>query len=380
MPTRMHLIFSGGGTGGHLFPGMAAARRLRQFEPSAKITFAGGGSEWERRLVGDEGFDYFALPCHRLPRRPWEAIRFVRQNLQGYQAAAQFVYDHKPAAVIGLGGYASVPMARAAVTAKVPLVLLEQNAIPGRANRWLAPHAKLICTSLAPSSRWLRTSGDVCLTGNPIRFGFSQVPAMRGGFSAARTLLILGGSRGAQSLNVHLPQAIAIVSDALSGWKVVHQTGSSEVQSTHERYRALHLPAAVVPFIDDLPATLSQVGLAICRAGGSTLAELAASGVPALLVPYPHAVDDHQRHNAAWFTDTGACLTVNARESGPEFVTHLSQHLRELLADSRRRQFMSQVMLELSHPNAAGDVALKILETVEQNRNIRSAQRLRKAA
>jgi UDP-N-acetylglucosamine--N-acetylmuramyl-(pentapeptide) pyrophosphoryl-undecaprenol N-acetylglucosamine transferase len=380
MPSQIHLVFSGGGTGGHLFPGLAVAERIRRLEPSAQITFAGGGTEWERRHVRTEGYEYFSLPCHRLPRRPWEAIRFVRQNLQGYQAAAQFIHDRQPSAVIGLGGYASVPMARAAVTARVPLVLLEQNAVPGRANRWLAPKARTICTSFGSSARILRSRGDLHVTGNPIRSGFSHVPAMRGDFLAARTLLVLGGSRGAQSLNLHLPQALAIVSDALTGWQVIHQTGVDEVESTRERYRTSNLPVTVTPFVEDLPSVLSQVGLAVCRAGGSTLAELSAAGVPALLVPYPHAADDHQRQNAAWFADAGACLAVDVRETGSEFVTQLSQHLRELLTNSRRRQFMSQVILELSHPNAAGDVALKILEAIEQNCRSTPLAATRKAA
>src|SRR5881392_1888231 len=106
MSSQLHMVFSGGGTGGHLFPGLAVAERIRRLEPSVQITFAGGGSDWELRQVNGEGYHYFSLPCHRLPRRPSEAIRFVRQNLQGYQAAARFVREHRPAAVIGLGGYA----------------------------------------------------------------------------------------------------------------------------------------------------------------------------------------------------------------------------------------------------------------------------------
>src|SRR6185312_5843275 len=134
MSTPLHIVFSGGGTGGHLFPGLAVAERIRRLEPSAQITFASGGADWERRQVVAEGHEYFMIPCHRLPRRPWEAIRFVRQNMQGYQTAAEYLHKHRAAAVIGLCGYASVPMARAAAMLQVPLVLLEQNAVPGRAN------------------------------------------------------------------------------------------------------------------------------------------------------------------------------------------------------------------------------------------------------
>ena len=143
----IHIVFSGGGTGGHLFPGLAVAEQLAAMIPRVRITFCGGGKPFERKYVSRAGFDYFALPARPLPHGAREAVAFVVENLAGYLAARRFLREEHVAAVVGLGGYASVPMARAAARRRVPLVLLEQNAVPGKATRWLARRAALICTA-----------------------------------------------------------------------------------------------------------------------------------------------------------------------------------------------------------------------------------------
>lgn len=350
------IVFTGGGTGGHLFPGLAVAQRLLEVVPRLRITFAGGGKPLEKEQVAAAGLDYLTLPCRPWPRRLRDVGRFVVDNLIGYRMATRFLDERPATAVVGLGGYTSGPMARAAMSRGIPLVLLEQNVIPGRVNRWLAPRAALVCTSFAQTRQHLPARCPVVPTGNPIRDGFCPAP------SRARQLLILGGSSGAQALNEHVPRALAQVRMRLTGWQILHQTGPADVASTQERYRSLGLKATVAPFFTDLPHLLAATELAISRAGGTTLAELAAAGVPAILVPYPYAANNHQRLNADAFAATRGSLVLDDRDAPGQLGTRLIPLLTDLLDDPPRRAAMSQAMQRLARPEAARDVAERIVE------------------
>ena len=409
--------------------GRAVAERLAAEAPPIRITFAGTGREFERRRVAEAGFDYLPLPSRPWPKRLREAIPFLLDNWAGFRTAAQFLRQQGVQVVVGLGGYASVPTARAAIALRLPLVLLEQNAIPGRATRWLARSATLVCTAFHQAHPHLPAQCHFRTTGNPTRAAFlaaSPLPvagegqgvragepgalapglcnpradargsprpgglsslggmpsrsaakrghvselgvpmgetscppdaARREGMPPARQLLILGGSGGAQSLNQHVPAALERLGSLLAGWRIVHQSGQAQFDSTRQRYAQFNLPAKVVPFVDDMPALLQATDLAICRAGGTTLAELAVAGVPAVLLPYPYAVDDHQRRNADLFAAAGACLLLDEREVSGALASRLSGTLRPLLVSAPRRQSMAAAMRRLAHPDAAWDVA-----------------------
>jgi len=278
------------------------------------------------------------------------------------------------AAVVGLGGYASVPMARAAARWHVPLVLLEQNAIPGKATRWLARRAALICTAFEQTGGLLRCRCPIRMVGNPIRDGFCA--KLRGRGSKLRKereptqpnlpsiaplppsqLLVLGGSGGARALNENVPRALYKIRGQLAGWKIVHQSGETELEATRSLYAKLDLPATVRPFLSDMPAALAATDLAVCRAGGTTLAELAATGIPAILLPYPHAADDHQAANARAFAADGGCITIDERDVPGRLDDQLADMLCFLLANEGLRERMSAAMCELARPNAADDVA-----------------------
>lgn len=355
-----HIVFTGGGTGGHLFPGLAVAERLWAAFPRLRITFAGGGKPWEKDQVTTSGFDYLALPCRPWPRRLRDLGRFVVDNAIGYRRARRFLAEQSVAAVVGLGGYTSGPMARAAIGRRIPLVLLEQNVVPGRVNRWLASHAALVCTSFAQTGDYLPARLPVVHTGNPIRAHFTKGPLASGrsrSTGSARQLLILGGSGGARSLNEHVPRALAQVRAGLTGWQILHQTGPADAGVTGELYRSLGLRARVAPFLADMPGVLASTGLAICRAGGTTLAELAAAGVPAILVPYPYAANNHQRLNADVFAAAGGGLVLDDRDAPGQLEHRLVYLLPELLADSQRRTAMSHALQRQARPDAAREVA-----------------------
>jgi UDP-N-acetylglucosamine--N-acetylmuramyl-(pentapeptide) pyrophosphoryl-undecaprenol N-acetylglucosamine transferase len=175
-----HIVFAGGGTGGHLFPGFAVAEQLQAILPTARITMATGNKPFEQVQVSAAGFDHLKLPSHPFARGAAATWRFVKDNLSGYRRAKRFVRKAGVSLVVGLGGYASVPMAWAAASLRVPLVLLEQNAIPGRVTRWLAPRAALVCTAFDEAADSLKAAGPVRVTGNPIRAGFGRVAVADG--------------------------------------------------------------------------------------------------------------------------------------------------------------------------------------------------------
>ena len=432
MNTRdpIHVVFAGGGTGGHLFPGLAVAGRLREQMPSVRVTFAGSGRPLEREHVAAAGYAHLALRCRPLPRRPWHLASFLAENLAGYLAARRFVRRQNVGLVVGLGGFASVPMARAAIALRRPLVLLEQNAVPGRATRWLARRAAAVCLTLPESRCHFHPACTLHVTGNPIREGFLQgardenaasfpgsawertareaLPPLAlclrlarghgregvdiregGAWDAVRCqaepgnegsrrslpssafpggawergdplrqwqLLVLGGSGGARALNENVPRALGRLGRRLAGWSVVHQSGAAGFDATRRLYQQLGVPATVVPFVADVPRALAASDLAVCRAGGTTLAELAAAGVPGVLVPYSHAADDHQRRNAEAYAASGGCLVVEQRGPAGPLDARLAETLAALVPDARLRRAMSRSLRRLARPRAAEDV------------------------
>jgi len=352
------MIDNPGGTAGHLFPGLAVAEQLVEGDPRVRITFAGSGREFERRHAAAAGFEYVAIRCKPAPRRFRDAFSFFTDNVAGYREAGRFLDEQDVDVVVGLGGYASAPMAKAAARRGTALILLEQNAVPGKVTRWLAGSATMVCVAMRATRANLRCPCPVRVTGNPVRtMSFGN----RRGSGNQRQLLILGGSRGARSINENVPRALHRIRTKLDGWKIVHQSGELDFPATAERYRQLDLPASVVPFIDNVPAMLAASDLAVSRAGGTTLAELTVAGVPAVLLPYPHAADDHQRHNADVLSGCGASVTLDEREHGNLLIDHLAGVLGELLDDPGRRARMSAAMRELARPDAAAEVAELIL-------------------
>jgi len=346
-----HIVFAGGGTGGHLFPGLAVAGRLREQVPSARITFVGPGRPLDCEHVEAAGYAYRSVPCRPAPRRPWDVPHFLLKNLGGYSAARRLLRQEHVDLVVGLGGYASAPVARAAKGCGARLVLLEQNVEPGRATRWLARWADAVCVAFDETARRLSTKTQVCVTGTPLRPGFERIA--QGG---PPRLLVLGGSHGAASLNQNVPRALYRVRQHLEGWEIVHQSGASEVESTRALYAKFGLPAIVVPFVRNMPRVLGRAEVVVSRAGGSTLAELAAVGAPAVLVPYPRATADHQLRNAELFHRRAGCPVVDERKAGGHLDEALADVLLRLLAEPARRERIAYTMQRLGRPDAAGEI------------------------
>ena len=354
-------IFAGGGTGGHLFPGVAVALELKRREPNARLLFVGSERELEQTILARHGLEHRSLPVEslrELSRHPW---RFATRNWTAWRAARQMMREERPSVVIGLGGYASAPLVWQASRARCPVVLLEQNVIPGRATRWFSRSANLVCTSFAETRERLPRGVKVEVTGNPVRREIAELTSHQA-TTAPRELLVLGGSQGADSLNEAVVATLRLLAEARSGWRVVHQTGARQVEAMRHAYAELSIDAVVEPFFDDMLARYRAASLVVSRAGATTLAELACCGLPMILVPYPHAADDHQRANAFAFVERGAAIVVEHRANVDATVAALVDPLKALLTDEPRRSAMSVAARDGTHPDAASVVVDRLIE------------------
>lgn len=362
----LSILFAAGGSGGHLFPAIAVAEELSSRNADVVLALVTSdkpidqivtcGVQWERVVLP-------VRPPSSLRRSPWQ---FLRRNWQAWREALRMIDVRRPAVVVGCGGFASVPLLLAARSRRVPIVLLEQNAFPGRVTRWLGRAARVICCS-DPASLAHLPSRKVSLiqTGNPVRREITALADRTPDeVAAGRTLLILGGSQGSHALNKALMEMVEASSGTLHGWNIVHQTGEKDRVLTEEAYKAAGVQADVQAFASDMAPLYRKAALAVTRAGGTTLAELACAGVPSILVPYPQAADDHQRANAETFRVAGGSVVVEQRR--PDFSKALAAEIQSLLVNEPGRRRMSAAVRQLAAPKAAVAVADIILQVARR--------------
>lgn len=348
------VLIAGGGTGGHLFPGIAVANELvRRF--GTEVRFVGSTHGIERTAVPRAGYQVELLPMRGLRREGATGLlRAAWRIPASVLAALRLVGVFRPQLVIGVGGYASFPAVLAAFLRRVPVVLLEQNASPGAATRALAPLARRVCVSFPQTKE---TMGErAVVTGNPVRGGAALGEAVGQGDPADERaerparILVFGGSAGAHHLNEVVPAALAAVGHRL---EIVHQTGAADRDAVEAAYRDLGLVAGVHAFIDDMVAQYRRADLVICRAGATTIAELTALGVAAILVPFPFAAGDHQRLNGQALVNAGAAWMILDRELAPE---RLADTVRGALADPAKIAETRRCARALGHPDATARV------------------------
>ncbi len=349
----MHLLFTGGDSGGALTAGLAVAARLSDEFPARSITFAGSDRQVDRGRVSAGGFGYLALRSRRPPQRLSEVLPAWFANRAGYRTALAWIDRHQPGAMIALGGDSSLPAARAALRRRVPLALVEPELVAGTATRRLASCARAVCTAFSETRSAWQGGAEVHLTGAPVRDGL--VP----GFKTWRQVLILGGTEGGEIVDHDMPRALCSVKSRLTTWRIVHQTVSGRVAPVRQLYDSLGLEANVVDQTADLPQIMADSELAIARVDGVTLAELAAAGVPAILLPAP-SEGDRERLIARRFADRGGCAVVDERKSAASAAQQLAAILGRLLGDLARRLAMAQAMSRLARPEATAEVAAVI--------------------
>lgn len=344
------LLIAAGGTGGHLFPGIAVADELRRRDPSVRVVFVGTPRGLESRLVPQAGYALELLPI--LPLNNVGLARMAKGLLalpRALFAAANLVRRLRPRAVLGIGGYAGGPVALVAALMGVRTVILEPNATPGFTNRVLRPFVKAAACAYSPALA--HYPGKGVLTGNPVRGGFVPRATSRG--EGPRTLLVFGGSQGSRVLN----RAMTAALPSLPGperLQIVHQTGPAMLAEVEGEYAKAGRAAEVRAFLDDMPARFAAADLVVCRSGATTCAELTAAGKAAILVPFALAADDHQKVNAQALESAGAAVMIEEKNlSG----TALAAAIAKAIDDPAALSAMERAALALARPDAAARVA-----------------------
>lgn len=336
--TQKTALVMAGGTGGHIFPGLAVAQALR--EQGWKVHWLGAPGSMEERLVPPQGFPLETIDFSGVRGKGLLTLALLPLRLlKAFAQAWAVVRRVRPDVVIGLGGYISFPGGMMATLAGKPLILHEQNSVAGMANKVLANVAsRVFCAfpNALPGAQWV---------GNPLRQAFLQQPppAERfAGRSGPLRILVVGGSLGAKALNDTVPQALALIPPEQRP-QVRHQSGAKQMDALQASYAAAGVQAELTPFIDDTASAYAQADLVICRAGASTVTELAAVGAAAIYVPFPHAVDDHQTTNARFVVDAGGGWVVQQTALSPEKLAHMIQNMqRSTLLETAQKAKMMQ--------------------------------------
>ncbi len=366
------LVIAGGGTGGHLMPGLAVAHELRA-RGVGRIIFAGTERGLETRLVPAAGFELVTVEVGGLKNVGWRRQAETLASLpRAVLQSKQLLESSRAAAVLGIGGYASGPMLAAARWRRVPLVLLEINTRPGLANRLAGGWARSTAVAFAEAAPYFPRS---VLTGLPVRAEFlAPAPPAAAAADAPLRLLSFGGGQGARAINYAVLGLAALWGDSPAPREILHQTGAREWDAMREAYArlpggcqaedgGLHyrrggLDLRAVPFIERMAEAMQRAEIVVCRSGAGTLAELAALGRPAVLIPFPAAADQHQLHNARALAQAGAAQILPQDQLTPQA---LETQLLELHAHPERRTAMSAVLRSLAHPDATRRIADLVL-------------------
>ncbi len=361
-----HVVFAGGGSLGYLYPGLAIAECLTERLPGIQITFAGDGRPIERHTIHGAGYRYAAIPCQPRPRRVIDGLRFLTDNAIGFCASRWMLKEQQASLVVGLGGHACGPVMRAAHGCGIPMVLLEQNAHPSLTSRWLASKVEVVCLGFEEARPHLPIAATTLLTGTPGRPAFARVhrpspPPYRDAspyekrHPRKKRLVVIGGAGGAQSLNESTPTALARLAGQLDGWQIVHQTGEGQLLATEKRYQEAGIDALVVTYIDEMADLLRETDLILCRAGGCTIAELALSQTPAILVPDANSQYGSQLANAQILERNGGCRYID--ETAGDLTKLLAQEIGLLICDEATRWQRAEAIADFARPEAACKIA-----------------------
>jgi UDP-N-acetylglucosamine--N-acetylmuramyl-(pentapeptide) pyrophosphoryl-undecaprenol N-acetylglucosamine transferase len=352
------VLITAGGTGGHVYPGLAVARALQA--QNIPVVWMGTPKGFEARVIPEAGIEMALLEVTGLRGKGITTLLLAPFRLvKALYQSVRIMQKHKPAAVLGMGGFVAGPGGLVASLMGIPVIIHEQNAIPGLTNRLLSKFSRKVLEGFPGT---FHQAGDKAVpVGNPVRQDISRLPApaerMKRDDSQLH-LLIIGGSLGAQALNETVPQALAELAPEMRP-VVRHQAGKNKDESTREQYAKSGVEATVSPFIEDMGEAYGWADLVICRSGALTVTELAAAGLASILVPYPYAVDDHQTANGLYLSENGAAILVSQSDLT---VSYLAQHLQSLTQEPERLLQMGEKARELARPNATEEVAAIVAE------------------
>ena len=361
----LSVIIAGGGTGGHIYPGIAIAQEFRRRNAETKVLFVGTARGLETTVVPREGFDLELIEVAALKRVGLlTKIRSLLMLPGSFLAVRRLIGRIEPDVVIGVGGYASGPVVLVAALAGVPAMVAEQNALPGFTNRVLARFVRAAAISFEEARQYFGEKAEI--TGNPVRAEFFAVEPKEPG--EVIHVLITGGSQGARAINDAIIGAIPMLTEEklrAEGVRLsfTHQTGEADYDRVRAVYLENGIKADVKPFVEKMVEEFARADLVVCRAGATTVAELAAAGKPAIMIPFPFAADDHQRKNAEAVESAGAGQMILQAELSPE---RLVKELLWLARSPRQLKRMAEASRHLAHQEAAArvvDLAMRIVSS-----------------
>jgi UDP-N-acetylglucosamine--N-acetylmuramyl-(pentapeptide) pyrophosphoryl-undecaprenol N-acetylglucosamine transferase len=348
----MRLLIAGGGTGGHLFPGVALVEELRARDPDAEVLFVGTARGIEARVVPQLGYPLRLIDASGLKTvGALGALRGLFKVPRALWQSRKILAEFRPDVVVGVGGYASGPVVLAAWLRRIPTAILEQNSIPGLTNKILGKIARVVFLAFEGTKQFFPAS-RIVMSGNPIRAKLRATAPIPGD---RFHIFCFGGSLGAKAVNALVIDAAALLAERKIDFRLVHQTGKEDKAAVVARYQDMGLAdrVDVRDFIDDMGAEYARADLVVARAGATTVAELTAIGRPALLIPYPFAADNHQEKNALALAAAGAALVFKQADLT---AAKLAETLADLANDRSRLDAMASAMKALGRPDAAKDV------------------------
>jgi UDP-N-acetylglucosamine--N-acetylmuramyl-(pentapeptide) pyrophosphoryl-undecaprenol N-acetylglucosamine transferase len=363
-----NIFFAGGGTGGHIYPALAVAEKIAELDPIAKIHFFISSRDIDKHVLSKTTFEYTTLPAIGFSIRPDRLIRFCSSFLSSYKIAANTLTKCNNPIVVGIGGFVAAPVCRAAYKLKIPLLLLNVDIIPGKANKFIGRWAQQIFVQFEETTEYFgRQKSKVTVAGCPLRNSFEKPNPQRaketlGLDSKKKILLITGASTGSQNINRTVCSLLDKLSDYADSWQIVHLTGRANFDQAKSCYANAPIRNRVVDYYDDMADLLAAADIVIGRSGAVSVAEYAAAGVPSICMPYPYHKDMHQYLNAGKLVDAGAAVIVDDIGEDKDRQDWLWEELKPLLKDEKKRLQMKNACKTIARKNAAKIIAEAVLD------------------
>ena len=369
-------FFAGGGTGGHIYPAIAIARKIKRLQPEAAIVFFCSARAIDSQILSSSGFEYVALPGRGFSARPDKAAAFGLSFVKSYRVAARKIRstmsgggETPRAVVIGVGGFASASAVLAGKRAGAEVAMVNVDIVPGKANRLLAAFAQKIFVQFADTAEYFgRAKDKVVVAGCPLRESFESADganaiAQLGLDAGSKTLVVTGASSGSMNINRAVATVLPQLDAFADAWQVVHLTGNAaDLRDQESRCASAKIAYHMVDYYDDMASLLAAADLVVGRAGAVSVAEYAASRTPAICLPYPYHKDRHQYLNAAKLVDAGAALIVDDVPDDPDATANaLAEQLKTLMAGNNKRNLMAAAARAAANPTAAENIAAQIV-------------------
>jgi UDP-N-acetylglucosamine--N-acetylmuramyl-(pentapeptide) pyrophosphoryl-undecaprenol N-acetylglucosamine transferase len=369
------VVLAGGGTGGHLFPLLAVSEAIGRAAPESQFDFYSTERAVDDDILKQYGCDIIRQPVRPVPKHPWKWPGFFHRWRASVRQCRRSFTSNRPDIVVGSGGFGSGPPIHVAQKMNIPTVILNPDAVPGRANRFLSERAQLVCSQWDDTTAHFSERVQVVTTGCPVRSTFRAADAARGRQhfqldDNRKTLLITGASHGARSINDAVLGMLQELK-TLANWQFLHLTGRVDFARVKAAYEESGIFGHVVEFTDRMPDALAAADLVVARAGASTLAEITALGKPSILLPYPHHSDMHQLANARCLVRAGAARIVHDRVQPEQNVAELKPLLTTLMNDEKELQRMSAHAQKIGRLDAATNIATLIIDLVNADQNRR---------